>query len=126
MSKWLVVLSYVAGASLSWGVDVPVVHRAAFELKSNLRAFMFVGAAYFIVAVLIPAFFIFVAKFDSTVKPRAVPNFHLHASLWGWPPESPEQWGLSASSSQRPKPDWEPRPTWRLWSSAAPQSSTHW
>ena len=51
MMKWLVVLSFVAGAALSWGVYVPVVHRAAFELKSNLRAFMFVGAAYFVVAV---------------------------------------------------------------------------
>jgi len=35
-------LSFVAGAALSWGVYVPDVHRAAFELKSNLRAFMFV------------------------------------------------------------------------------------
>ena len=83
MMKWLVVLSFVAGAALSWGVYVPVVHRAAFELKSNLRAFMFVGAAYFLVAVLIPAFFIFVAKSDPTVKPGSVPNYHLHASLWG-------------------------------------------
>ena len=83
MMKWLVVLSFVAGAALSCGVYVPVVDRAAFELKSNLRAFMFVGAAYFIVAVLIPAFFIFVAKSDPTVKPGNVPNFHLHASLWG-------------------------------------------
>jgi hypothetical protein len=83
MMKWLVVLSFVAGAAFSWGVYVPVVHRAAFELKSNLRAFMFVGTAYFIVAVLIPAFFIFVAKSDPTVKPGTVPNFHLHASLWG-------------------------------------------
>ena len=56
MTKWPVVLAFVVGAALSWGVYVPVVHRAAFELKSNLRAFMFVGAAYFIVAVLIPAF----------------------------------------------------------------------
>ncbi len=77
MMKWLVVLSFVAGAALSWGVYVPVVHRAAFELKSNLRAFMFVGAAYFVVAVLIPAFFIFVAKSDPTVNPGTVPNFHL-------------------------------------------------
>lgn len=30
MTKWLVVLSFVAGAALSWGVYVPVVHRAAF------------------------------------------------------------------------------------------------
>lgn len=83
MSKWLVVLSFVAGATLSWGVYVPPVRRAAFELKSNLRAFMFVGAAYFIVAVLIPAFFIFVAKFDPTAKLGTLPDFHLNASLWG-------------------------------------------
>jgi hypothetical protein len=83
MMKWLVVLSFVAGAALSWGVYVPVVHRAAFELKSNLRAFMFVGVAYFLVAVVIPASLIFVAKSDPTVKPGIVPNFHLHASLWG-------------------------------------------
>ena len=38
MMEWLVVLSFVAGAALSWGVYVPVVHRAAFELKSNLRS----------------------------------------------------------------------------------------
>lgn len=63
MVRWLVVLSFVAGA-LSRSVYVPVVQRAAFELKSNLRAFMFVGMAYFLVAVLIPAIFIFVAKFD--------------------------------------------------------------
>lgn len=83
MMKWLVVLSFVAGAALSWGVYVPVVHRAAFELKSNLRAFMFVGVAYFVVAVLIPAFFIFVAKSDPTVKLGTIPNFQLQASLWG-------------------------------------------
>jgi hypothetical protein len=35
-------LSFFAGTALSWGVYVPVVHRAAFELISNLRAFMFV------------------------------------------------------------------------------------
>ena len=83
MMKWLVVLSFVAGAALSWGVYVPVVHRAAFELKSNLRAFMFVGVADFVVAVLIPAFFIFVAKSDPTVKLGTIPNFQLQASLWG-------------------------------------------
>ena len=42
MMKWLVVLLFVAGAPLAWGVYVPVVHRAAFELKSNPRAFMLV------------------------------------------------------------------------------------
>lgn len=42
MTKWPVVLAFVVGAALSWGVYVPVVHRAAFELKSNLLAFMLV------------------------------------------------------------------------------------
>ena len=74
MIGWLVVLSFVAAAALSWGVYVPDVHRAAFELKSNLRAFMFVGVAYFVVAVLIPAFFIFVAKSDPTVFSIRIPS----------------------------------------------------
>lgn len=75
MVRWLVVLSFVAGAALSWSVYVPVVHRAAFELKSNLRAFMFVGMAYFLVAVLIPAIFIFVAKFDPPSSREPSPIF---------------------------------------------------
>ncbi len=83
MVKWLFVLLFVIGAALSWGVYVPIVHRAAVELKSNLRAFMFVGAAYFIVAVLIPAFLIFAIKSDPTVKAGTIPNFHLHSCLWG-------------------------------------------
>ena len=54
MPKWLVVLLFVAGAALSWGVYVPLVHGAAMKLQSNLRAFLFVGVAYFLVAVLVP------------------------------------------------------------------------
>ena len=83
MGKWLVVLCFVAGAALSWGVYVPIVHRAAFELKSNLRAFMFVGVAYFLTAVLIPAIFIFLMRWDPTVKAGAEPNFNAIPVLWG-------------------------------------------
>lgn len=81
MSKFMIVALFVAGAALSWGVYVPVVHEAAQSLKSNLRAFLFVGVAYFLVAVLVPAAFIFVLKTDPTAK--GTPNFDLVPVLWG-------------------------------------------
>jgi hypothetical protein len=83
MHKWHVVLLYVAAAACAWGLYVPVVHRAAVELRSNLRAFMLVGAAYFLVAVLVPALLIFALNSDPTVKQGAVPNFKLSSCLWG-------------------------------------------
>lgn len=64
--KWTV-LAFVAGAALSWGVYVPLVHDATTKFGSNLRAFLMVGIAYFLVAVLIPSFFIFY-KGDPTAK----------------------------------------------------------
>ena len=81
MSKFMIVLLFVAGAALSWGVYVPLVHEAAQSLKSNLRAFLFVGVAYFLVAVLVPSLFIFVFKNDPTAK--GTPNFDLVPMLWG-------------------------------------------
>jgi uncharacterized membrane protein len=81
MPKWLVVLLFVAGAALSWGVYVPLVHGAAVKLQSNLRAFLFVGVAYFLVAVLVPMLLIFVMKYDPTA--REAPNFKAVPILWG-------------------------------------------
>jgi len=81
MSKFTIVLLFVAGAALSWGIYVPTVHVAAQALKSNLRAFLFVGVAYFLVAVLVPAVFIFVLKSDPTAK--GTPNFDLVPMMWG-------------------------------------------
>jgi hypothetical protein len=81
MSKWMVVLSFVAGAALCWGVYVPTVHRAATLLQSNLRAFLFVGVAYFLVAILIPSLFLFGLHFDPTAK--AAPQWALGPALWG-------------------------------------------
>ena len=72
--KWTV-FAFVAGAALSWGVYVPLVHDAANRFGSNLRAFLMVGIAYFLVAVLVPCFFIFF-KGDPTQK--GAPN-------WGSP-----------------------------------------
>ena len=81
MSKWGIVLLFVTGAALSWGVYVPTVHEASVQLKSNLRAFLSVGVAYFLVAVVIPAVIIFVLKADPTEK--GVPNFDSGPIAWG-------------------------------------------
>jgi hypothetical protein len=81
MQKLLVVLAFVAGAALSWGVYVPLVHRAAMQLQSNLRAFLFVGVAYFLVAVVLPLVLIMVLNWDPTAK--ASPNFNFGPTMWG-------------------------------------------
>ncbi len=77
------VIAFVAIAALSWGVYVPVVHRAAEQLGSNLRAFLMVGLAYFLTAVLVPCFFIFVMKNDPTVKDPSALNFQPGSMMWG-------------------------------------------
>lgn len=58
MKMWWIV--FVAGAALSWGCYVPTLHEGQKELgggappKGPLRAFLCVGVAYFITAVLVP------------------------------------------------------------------------
>jgi hypothetical protein len=79
--KWLLVATFVAGAALSWGVYVPLVHLATKNIGSNLRAFLMVGVAYFLVAVLVPSLFIFVLKNDPTAKPNV--NWDTGSLLWG-------------------------------------------
>jgi hypothetical protein len=81
MPKWLVVLLFIAGTALSWGIYVPSIHVAATLLKSNLRAFLLVGVAYFLTAVLIPVALIFLANWDPTV--RGTPNFDGPGIRWG-------------------------------------------
>lgn len=68
---------------MSWGIYVPLVHRATSELGTNLRAFLMVGVAYFLVAVLVPGFFIFVLKSDPTLKPTVTPNWNSSSLMWG-------------------------------------------
>jgi uncharacterized membrane protein YhhN len=46
---------FVAGAVLSWGLYGPWLHKGQVALGSPLRAFLCVGAAYFLAAVLAPA-----------------------------------------------------------------------
>jgi drug/metabolite transporter (DMT)-like permease len=82
-SKWMLILTFISGAALSWGIYVPLVHRATSELGTNLRAFLMVGVAYFLVAVLVPGFFIFVLKNDPTLKPTVTPNWNTSSLMWG-------------------------------------------
>lgn len=52
MKLWLL---FVVGAILSWGCYVPLMHHGQTLLKGGaLRAFLCVGLAYFLTAVLIP------------------------------------------------------------------------
>ena len=84
MPKWLTVALFIAGAALTWGIYVPSIHVAAGPklpgLNSNLRAFLFVGVAYFLVAVLIPLGLIF-ANVDPTAGPNA--NWNAKGVTWG-------------------------------------------
>lgn len=80
MDKKLLVILFIAGAAFSWGFYVPVVHLAAEKIGSNLRAFLFVGVAYFLVAVLIPGIMIS-ANYDPTLRPEN--NWHPLSMMWG-------------------------------------------
>ena len=84
MNKTLLVFLFIAGAALTWGTYVPSIHVAAGDkavgLHSNLRAFLFVGVAYFLVAVLIPLALIF-AGADPTAQPTA--NWNSKGITWG-------------------------------------------
>jgi uncharacterized membrane protein len=50
-------LAYVLGAVLCWGMYIPTLHHGqkGFGPNSAFRAFLFVGVAYFLIAVLVPA-----------------------------------------------------------------------
>jgi hypothetical protein len=49
---WLV---FVAGAVLSWGAYGALLHQGQTQLGSPLKALLCVGAAYFLIGVLVPA-----------------------------------------------------------------------
>ncbi len=52
MKLWLL---FVLGAALSWGAYVPMLHHGQTLLnKGALRAFLCVGVAYFLTAVVVP------------------------------------------------------------------------
>ncbi|MFQ5500983.1 MAG: hypothetical protein ACE5EQ_01640 [Phycisphaerae bacterium] len=78
-------LLFILGAILSWGAYVPTIHHGqfAFVPKGPLRAFLFVGIAYFLVAVIVPGFVIYGVKAESaTLTGRGV-TLSLLAGLFG-------------------------------------------
>ena len=50
----MVWVMFAIGAALSWGLYGPVLHRGQVELGNPFRALLCVGAAYFLVGVLVP------------------------------------------------------------------------
>lgn len=48
---WIV---FAIGAALAWGLYGPVLHKGQIQLGNPLRALLCVGAAYFLIGVLVP------------------------------------------------------------------------
>lgn len=55
MTQFLGMLAAIALTALCWGVYGPVIHEGQGLMGSRLRPFMCVGAAYFLIAVIVPA-----------------------------------------------------------------------
>ncbi len=49
---WII---FALGAALAWGLYGPVLHQGQVQLGNPLRALLCVGAAYFLIGVLVPA-----------------------------------------------------------------------
>src|SRR5205085_5959526 len=61
---------FVVLAGLSWGVYVPLIAQGGKELKNSYASFLCVGAAYFVIAVLLPLGMLW---YMSTQPPHAPP-----------------------------------------------------
>jgi hypothetical protein len=55
MTQFLGMLAAISLTALCWGVYGPVLHEGQTLMESRLRPFMCVGAAYFLIAVIVPA-----------------------------------------------------------------------
>ncbi|HPF41860.1 MAG TPA: EamA family transporter [Phycisphaerae bacterium] len=69
-------LWFVLGTVIFWGTYIPTLHQGQLGFKPTetsptgpLRAFMFVGVAYFLMAIIVPGILIFVMKREPTVFP---------------------------------------------------------
>lgn len=86
MTKWLWIV-FVVGAALSWGSYVPTLHEGQKFLggkPSNgaLRAFLFVGVAYFVTAVIVPLILLLMKMEETTFNARGV-SFATFAGVLG-------------------------------------------
>ncbi len=81
MKMWLL---YVIGAILAWGSYVPMMHEGQTLLKGGaLRAFLCVGLAYFLTAVLIPLGLLGGAKVEPWEFTRPGATFAFVAGVLG-------------------------------------------
>lgn len=83
MKSWPI---YVIATILCWGAYVPTIHtgQLAFgEPKGPLRAFLFVGVAYFLMAILVPGYLIFVGKQEPAVFPFRGVSISTFAGILG-------------------------------------------
>ncbi len=53
--KNMVWILFAFGAALSWGLYGPSLHKGQVQLGNPMRALLCVGAAYFLIGVLVPA-----------------------------------------------------------------------
>lgn len=80
MTYWPV---FVVGAVVAWGTYVPVVHHGQALLgRSPLRAFLCVGIAYFLTAVLIPVALLATKSEKGAFNPQGI-GFSLGAGVAG-------------------------------------------
>lgn len=78
MSNWYWVI-FAAGTVLCWGAYGPTIHEGQVALKSPWKAILCVGAAYFVLGVLIPAVIMKVQGEAFSFDPRGT----LFASIGG-------------------------------------------
>lgn len=81
MKLWLL---FVAGAVLSWGTYVPLIHEGQTLLERGaLRAFLCVGGAYFLTAVVVPLVLLTGPKMEPMTFTRSGVQFSFLAGVVG-------------------------------------------
>ena len=74
MKDYLLAIAFVALTVLCWGAYGPVLHKGQTAMQnSRLRPFLFVGVAYFVIAVIVPVVMLQAgAESDATFTTRGV------------------------------------------------------